>query len=443
MQYIGSLDLADPRHVILPKPHEDPVPFLPIENGFACNFNGCDHLCVTIKRMKSHWATVHNGVAAVTNRWRPVCLQTFFRGNQLRYFIVSGGAKSDRILQLSSDADTEILSLEVDMLDAPPIYYPGWNAEDLELLQHFKSSTCLYLGNTPQSIECWQTIVPQLASNHCFLKHGILACTAMHRAHQIPAERQRYQFIAAYHQNIALPEFRSLIGNVTERTCSALLAFSYLLILNTIASDDQDENLLLVGGKNEASLPDWLQVIRGSCSLFGNCCKIILNGPISPLATEATAGHSPTPEPEEPESEDAVRLDLLFRVPFLGQSSIAKRIAEVKPSPFPGALMKLQEAFSKIQVARSVSKCTLWTVIYAWPAQVSQDYLDLLKDRDPPALILLAHYCILLEPLESTWYMHGFRKRLLSRIYHQLDPEWQKWLQWPVEEIGLQEQCST
>jgi hypothetical protein len=244
-------------------------------------------------------------------------------------------------------------------------------------------------------------------------------------------------------QNIALPEFRSLIGKVTEYTCNALLAFSYLLIINTIASEDHDENLLLVGGKDEASLPDWFQVIRGSCSLFGDTLKFILNGPLTPLVMEGMDGHTPSPEPEKSESEDAVRLDLLFRVPFLRQSSIANHIVEGKPSPFPGALMKLQEAFSKAQAARSLSKYTLWNMVHAWPAQVSQGYLDLLKDRDPPALILLAHYCILLEPLESHWYMRGFRKRLLSRIYYQLDPEWQKWLQWPVEKIGLQESCST
>jgi hypothetical protein len=96
-------------------------------------------------------------------------------------------------------------------------------------------------------------------------------------------------------------------------------------------------------------------------------------------------------------------------------------------------------AFSKTQAARERGVFTLSTALHIWPAKVSQDYLDLLKERDPAALVLLAHYCLLLEPLESNWYMSGFRKRLLTRIYNQLDDEWRQWLQWPLEEIGLQE----
>jgi hypothetical protein len=33
--------------------------------------------------------------------------------------------------------------------------------------------------------------------------------------------------------------------------------------------------------------------------------------------------------------------------------------------------------------------------------------------------------------------MGGFRKRLLERIYWQLDEEWRRWLDWPFAECGL------
>lgn len=55
----------------------------------------------------------------------------------------------------------------------------------------------------------------------------------------------------------------------------------------------------------------------------------------------------------------------------------------------------------------------------------------------PAALILLAHYCILLARLDSHWYMSGYSKNLFSRIYNQLDQEWRQLLYWPLEEIGL------
>jgi hypothetical protein len=115
-----------------------------------------------------------------------------------------------------------------------------------------------------------------------------------------------------------------------------------------------------------------------------------------------------------------------------------EQVTEARPLPLPDALLELSRAFSKVHVARSRSVFAMWTVLYIWPVQVSQDYLGLLKDRNPAGLILLAHYCILLEPLNSYWYMSSSSKRLLSRIYNQLDQEWRQWLHWPLEEIGLQ-----
>ena len=152
---------------------------------------------------------------------------------------------------------------------------------------------------------------------------------------------------------------------------------------------------------------------------------------------EGMDGEHLAPVPENPEY--AQRLGgLLDAISFSGKNRIAQKVTEGSLSPLPGALVELSRAFSKAQAARSRSVFTIWTAIYIWPVQVSQDYLDLLKNRDPAALILLAHYCILLEPLESHWYMNGYSKRLLSRIYNQLDQEWRQCLHWPLEEIGLQ-----
>jgi hypothetical protein len=126
-------------------------------------------------------------------------------------------------------------------------------------------------------------------------------------------------------------------------------------------------------------------------------------------------------------------------MPFFGNRPTKDDVNNEKFSSLPEAFVKLHAAFTISEEGRAHSRYTLWTAVHSWPARISQEYLDLLKDRDPGALILLAHFCILLEPLEGTWYISGFRKRLLSRIYKKLDQEWRQWLQWPLEEIGLQE----
>jgi hypothetical protein len=64
MEYVYSLDLADPGDVILPELNEAPVYFLPTARSFTCTASGCSYLCVTIQHMKRHWAIVHGDVVA-------------------------------------------------------------------------------------------------------------------------------------------------------------------------------------------------------------------------------------------------------------------------------------------------------------------------------------------------------------------------------------------
>jgi hypothetical protein len=437
MEYAQSLDLADPGDVVLPEPNEAPVPFLLTSSGLACRAGGCGHLCVTIQRMKRHWATVHSDVVADAAQWRPVDLQTFFRGNKLRYFIVCRNSTATSQPERNSTLDSKASSLEIDTLEVPLTYDCNWSAGDLDLLEHFKNSTYLDVGHNSASRQLWQTTIPLLAYSHSFLKHGILACSALHLAYLNPPERKRYQLTAAYHQNRALPAFRSAIANANEDTCNALLAFSQLLIIHCFASEEQDEDLLLVKEKHELGLPDWLHIIRGNCTIFKTVLQFIKNGPLKPLKMEGIEGEYLSPVPANPEYSRRLGR-LLAAISISRKNRIAQQVTEGSLSPLPGALLELSRAFSKADAARSHSIFTIWTAVYIWPVQVSQDYLDLLKDRDPAALILLAHYCILLEPLDSHWYMNGYSKRLLSRIYNQLDQEWRQWLYWPLEENGLQ-----
>lgn len=94
LDYAATLDLAEPDEVVLPKPHDPPVPSIPVEDGVACRSDGCNYMSVTRKRMKRHWVTHHGQQGSESTHWAAVKLQTFFQGNNLRYFIVTQGDTS-------------------------------------------------------------------------------------------------------------------------------------------------------------------------------------------------------------------------------------------------------------------------------------------------------------------------------------------------------------
>ena len=86
MRYIEKFELAKHEVVMQCQPGEFPVPLLPVQGGLQCTSEGCAYLSVTEKRMKHHWLSVHGRQGLAACDWLTVPLQTFFKGNLLRYF---------------------------------------------------------------------------------------------------------------------------------------------------------------------------------------------------------------------------------------------------------------------------------------------------------------------------------------------------------------------
>lgn len=104
VEYASQFELADIDSIILPDETQFPVDSLPLHDGLACRFEGCIHLCVTTQRMKAHWSSVHHLSPGNDGNWCSVPLQTFFRGNALRYFT------NPALLASSTDSSEEPMS---------------------------------------------------------------------------------------------------------------------------------------------------------------------------------------------------------------------------------------------------------------------------------------------------------------------------------------------
>lgn len=429
VDYALGLNLADQHNITLPEPRQRPLPILPIIPGLACVIAGCGHLCATDKRMKMHWRTEHSNTKAHQPQGYRVSMQTFFRGNQLRYFIVSP-------LPAASSLDSGADRTGTSGAEKPDKALGGdshvTTTEDLRLIQHFYKFTCIDSGFDIVEEIAWSTIIPEIEAKTPFLRHGIIASAALHLAFLQPCQKQQYHLIAANHQSLALPEFRTAIKSPNEDNYVALLIFTHLLIIHCFARYENEEDLLLVRGQDElVSAPDWLQIIRGTCYAFQPVAKYItgLPGVILPMEI-------PMNEPPLEKSTYDARLHGLFD---LVQSSATRNIKGFTDVSYELVenLYRLSCALVVAEAVQSQNRYSLWVALYLWPVRVSHGYLSLLKQRHPIALILLAHYCVLLQPLDAHWYMRGYTKKLMCHIQGQLCQEWRPWLQWPLEAIGM------
>jgi hypothetical protein len=75
--------------------------------------------------------------------------------------------------------------------------------------------------------------------------------------------------------------------------------------------------------------------------------------------------------------------------------------------------------------------------VFAWILELSDDYLDLLLQEDPFALVIFAYFCVALRQIEWMWWTEGLSSRLLMQIYPILDERYHCWMTWPQEQINL------
>jgi hypothetical protein len=128
-------------------------------------------------------------------------------------------------------------------------------------MQHFITHTWLTLATGENTRQMWHVIVPQLACQHEFLMHALLAYTSLHMAYLNPDQHSELTIKARTHQDHAMPLFRAAISSVESETCDAVYIFALLVAVTAFALD---ERLFMVGEK-EGKLPSWLFFIRSGC----------------------------------------------------------------------------------------------------------------------------------------------------------------------------------
>ncbi|KAH8815382.1 hypothetical protein F5884DRAFT_851857 [Xylogone sp. PMI_703] len=263
-------------------------------------------------------------------------------------------------------------------------------------------------------------VVPRLAMTQIYLMHSIMAISALHIAYLRPQEAYAYRLLAAHHQNRALPLIRTAITCINEENCHALYACGNLVLKYAFAAPDSN----LVFSDELGVVSEWVTLVRGSFSVSEFAMKWLSNGPFSsslekPIVLDVDFSLNP----------DDYRFAPLVSVLAMNDSDDIHHCRD--------ALDILRKLLT-MTVSPDIP-VTLKTIVYTWPYKISQRYIELVSQRIPEALLVLAHYCLLMKKIEDFWYMKGCAARILHQCQRDLSPEWWSLLDWPVSAIFDQE----
>jgi hypothetical protein len=95
---VSNLKILEPDEVSIPAPSSPSLACITKFSGLRCRVSRCGHLTVSMKRMKLHWKQAHGSLELPirdSDLARRAILQTFFRGNKVRYFEVESQYTGD------------------------------------------------------------------------------------------------------------------------------------------------------------------------------------------------------------------------------------------------------------------------------------------------------------------------------------------------------------
>lgn len=290
---------------------------------------------------------------------------------------------------------------------------------DLELMHQYTSRTFSTLSKNNQHEKIWKEYVPEEALAHPFLMHGILALAALHLLSSCATDnpkRRKYAELATMHQHLALSDFRPQLSNVTATNCTAVFAFSCVIAALAFSFSRYVGKSLQEDPLNEL-LQDFM-LFRGVESVIDSYSEYLSRGKLAPLLKNPAVTDALSPD-----IVDAIENLRKFNETHVARYSVQEWEA------YQEAIRQLRPSFEK-------SFDNLERV-FRWPMVIPETYFDFVRCRKPGALVILAHYSVILHKLDYCWWSQGWGAHLLETIYRYLDEDWRPLIRWPVERIGL------
>ncbi|KAJ5180846.1 hypothetical protein N7492_004056 [Penicillium capsulatum] len=296
---------------------------------------------------------------------------------------------------------------------------PALNLHDLELMMQWCNSTYRTLSRNENTDRVWRNAVPEEALSHPFLMHGILALSSLHLARTGPEPSRRTAYLnrAVAHQNQALALFRELLGDITETNAKAMFAFASIVVVYTFGfphtPDVQDA---------WTCVDDFHQVLvltRGVQQVIRSPADYLFNSDFAPIL-QVDAVRAPLPD------------DAQATIQHLHDTNeiCGTRDPDHEQAVYTATITDMGEMLSWVHGGMTAS-----AVAGRWAIRLPPRFLELLRGREPLALVMLAHYGVLLHYLQHRWCFEEWCVRVAKAVWAILDDQWRPLVHWAMREI--------
>ncbi|KAF2136472.1 uncharacterized protein K452DRAFT_313167 [Aplosporella prunicola CBS 121167] len=325
------------------------------------------------------------------------------------------------------------------------------NLTDLELLHNYYVRTSKTFGEASTFI-FWEINAPQIGFSYPFVLHLILGFSALHIARTLStsqADRERYIFLADQHYGVAIDAVTELLPRINTTNGHALYLAAMLICFFSFARGPQPDEFIAFSAHGPA---EWLGLYKGMRFVVETSGNVLFEGPLAPMLRAArrslpkglthndecrpvTDPDAPSLRPGEHERMQALRPLVDAPSPFREAYRLAldNLSCWYTPGYLDGSSSSGGNSDDCTDDAGAGSRLPLF---FTWIYILRDDFVACLQAKEPIALIVFAHFAVLLRRFDSLWVLAGWAQHIISGIYDFLDEGWRGWLAWPAEQIG-------
>jgi hypothetical protein len=285
------------------------------------------------------------------------------------------------------------------------------NMLHIQLLHHFTTETANTLLLDPEEAQKPQTVTMKAALSAPYLMQEILALSALHLSILHPSQREFYHHQASGLQTRALSIFNGSHLEVDAENCIPIVIFSSMLAMHSLCD--------VVSGPNDDfsnflnSFIHCLDLHRGIRAITSHSWRLLRQSELQGVLEAGEEMH----RTDNLVGKECDELRALLRSADIGQASMKACEA---------AIDHLQRTFDMQHMLNGRD-----TSFASWPVLVPTEYMDLVTKRSPEALVILAHYAVVLHCHRGNWFIGDGGKYLIDSISRHLGSYWDNWMAWP------------
>jgi len=362
---------------------------------------------------------------------RPACGQCRKRSVECYYdrivFISQNGPNRGQTHRSSStqskDDQTALVVATDSPRKSPPFFgQPSTRMIELRLMNHYTVMLLVHPKFCNPNLQLmWTYSIPQQAAGRDYLMDAILSLAALHlhvhRPHDVQMERVSHHSIATTFHNM-----QHQLENLDPTNASTAFAACLLIQFQSFASWKDP-----CTSSGTYQLPiQWFNMAQKARSMLYAASSQVTQSERDQFNECSTLTAEQRRRRGCPDDPFQIAFELLE-----GQD-----LSEDNRLTLCASLDLIYSIYISILHGESMS--IIRRLIHSFPVHIDMRFVELLKQQDPRAMIVLGYYFAVLRRVDDVWWLRGRSEWEIKGITNYLPACWKPFMAWPLKVINAE-----